>query len=78
VGIYPVGSLVRLESGLLGVVLDHGKESLLQPSVRIVYDTKKARHVIPPYDLDLSKGGKDMVSSFELADNWNIKPETYL
>lgn len=78
VGIYPVGSLVRLESGLLGVVLDHGKESLLQPSVRIVYDTKKARHVIPPYDLDLSKGGKDIVSSFELADNWNIKPETYL
>ncbi len=78
VGIYPVGSLVRLQSGLLGVVLDQGKENLLQPSVRIVYDTRKARHVVPPYDLDLSKGGKDMVSSYELADKWNISPEQYI
>jgi HD-GYP domain-containing protein (c-di-GMP phosphodiesterase class II) len=78
VGIYPVGSLVRLESGLLGVVIDQGKENLLQPNVRIIYDTRTARHVVPPYDFDLSKGGKDMVSSYELADKWNIKPELYL
>jgi putative nucleotidyltransferase with HDIG domain len=78
VGIYPVGSLVRLESGLLGVVLDQGKENLLQPSVRIVYDTRKARQVVPPYDLDLSKGGKDIVSGYEVAEKWNIRPELYL
>jgi len=78
VGIYPVGSMVRLESGLLGIVLDHGMENLLQPSVRIVYDTRKARHVIPPYDLDLSKGDKDSITSHEVPDRWNIKPELYL
>ncbi len=77
VGIYPVGSLVRLESGLLGVVLDRGKENLLKPSVHIIYDTRKNRHVMPPYDLDLS-GGKDLVSCYELADKWNIRPDLYL
>jgi len=78
VGIYPVGSLVLLESGLLGVVRDRGKDNLLQPNVRIVYDTKKARHVVPPYDLDLSMGGKDMIRSYESADKWNIRPELLL
>jgi len=78
VGIYPVGSLVRLESGLLGVVLDNGKENLLQPGVRIVFDTRKAMRVIPPYDLDLSRGGKDTISGYELPDRWDIQPELYL
>ncbi len=78
VGIYPVGSLVRLESGMLGVVLDHGDENLLQPSVRIVFDTKKDKHVLPVYDVDLSKNGKDAVSGCEVPEKWNIKPETYL
>lgn len=78
VGIYPVGSLVRLESGLLGVVLDHGRENLLQPSVRIVYDTRKAMHVIPTYDLDLSRSAKDVISGCEVSERWNLRPELYL
>lgn len=78
VGIYPVGSLVRLESGLLGIVVDNNKGNLLQPGLRIVYDTRKDRYVIPPYDLDLSKGDKDTVTGYELSDKWDIKPELYL
>jgi len=78
VGIYPVGSLVRLESGLLGVVLDQGRENLLQPCLRIVYDTRKAKYVIPPYDLDLSKAEKEIISGCELPERWNIRPELYL
>jgi putative nucleotidyltransferase with HDIG domain len=35
VGIYPVGSLVRLKSNNLGVVTDHGAEQLTKPRVRI-------------------------------------------
>jgi putative nucleotidyltransferase with HDIG domain len=78
IGIYPVGSLVMLESGLLGVVLDQGKENLLEPVVRIVFNTKKAKHVMPPYDVDLSKSGNDRACGYELPDAWDIQPEMYL
>ncbi|GBE31442.1 cyclic di-GMP phosphodiesterase response regulator RpfG [bacterium BMS3Bbin05] len=77
VGIYPVGSLVRLESGLLGVVLNLGEKSLLHPVVRIVYNTKKEKY-ISPYDIDLAQNNEDSVASSELPDKWNITPGAYL
>lgn len=77
VGIYPIGVLVRLESGLLGVVLNHGEKSLLHPVVRVVYDTKKERALIP-YDLDLSRSEADRVECHELPDRWKIYPERYM
>jgi putative nucleotidyltransferase with HDIG domain len=77
VGIYPVGQLVRLESGLLGIVLNHGEKNLLHPVVRIIYDAKKERH-IRPYDIDLSQHSEDKVENYESQDKWNIKPEMYL
>lgn len=80
-GIYPVGTLVRLESGLLGVVLDQGEDSLLHPTVRILYDMRKKKH-LTPYDVDLScpshAGGADKIEDYEQPDKWNIKPEEYL
>ncbi len=79
VGIYPVGSLVQLESGLLGLVLGHGEESL-KPLVRVIYDTK-TKTLIMPYDVDLSNPGntrQDRVSHYASFDQWNINPETYL
>jgi putative nucleotidyltransferase with HDIG domain len=45
VGIYPLGTLVRLQSGFLGVVLSHGEKGLLYPMVRVVYDTRKAARI---------------------------------
>jgi HD-GYP domain-containing protein (c-di-GMP phosphodiesterase class II) len=81
VGIYPVGSLVQLESGLLGLILNHDEKNLLYPVVRIVFDTKKGKQ-ITPYDIDLSEqsdnGGADKVVCHELPSKWNIKPERYL
>lgn len=68
VGIYPVGSLVRLESGRLAVVLEQNDASLLQPKVKIVFNTKTG-HPVEPYDLDLSRpmgsGGADRIISHE-------------
>ncbi|MBI5098197.1 MAG: HD-GYP domain-containing protein [Nitrospirae bacterium] len=81
VGIYPVGTLVRLESGLLGIVVDHGVKGLLYPLIRIIYDTIKGVFVVP-YDKDISelsdKGIKDTVINYESPERWNIKPEMYL
>ncbi len=76
VGIYPVGTLVRLESGLLGVILNTGEKSLLQPRIRTIYNTKKQR-LITPRDIDLSKGG-DRIVCHESPEKWKIIPERYL
>ncbi len=78
VGIYPVGSLVLLDNKLLAVVIDRGSDNLLQPVVRVVYDTRKDRYVLPVYDLDLSRPNSHKVSGYELPERWNIKPEMYL
>jgi putative nucleotidyltransferase with HDIG domain len=80
-GIYPVGTLVSLESGFLGIILKPGEKSLLHPTVRVVYDTKTKKH-ITPYDIDLSQplntGRKDKVRKNEPSQQWNIMPEKYL
>jgi HD-GYP domain-containing protein (c-di-GMP phosphodiesterase class II) len=77
VGIYPIGVLVRMQSGLLGVVLNHGEKNLLHPVVRVVYDTNKDRALIP-YDVDLSLSEADRVACHEVPDRWRIYPERYM
>ncbi|MBF0219108.1 MAG: HD-GYP domain-containing protein [Gammaproteobacteria bacterium] len=42
-GIFPIGTLVELKSGLVGVVIDQG-ERLNQPLVKIFYNGKKGRY----------------------------------
>lgn len=76
-GIYPVGSLVRLESGVLGVVVKSGSENLLRPTVRIVYSTKHG-HFVAPYDLDLSVLSNDSILQHESPRKWKIDPYSYL
>jgi HD-GYP domain-containing protein (c-di-GMP phosphodiesterase class II) len=80
IGIYPIGSMVYLESGLIGVVLNHGVDSLLHPVIRIIFDAKKQSY-IRPYDLDLSKqtgaGDQEKIVSFASQEHWNINAEIY-
>ncbi len=40
VEIYPVGSLVKLKSGRLGLVIEQGEKSQLQPMVKVIYNAK--------------------------------------
>jgi len=81
VGIYPVGTLVKLESDTLGIVYEQHEKNLLTPKVRIVYDSKRG-NFLSPHDLDLSlpigKGGSDRILSYEDPKNWNIDPMKYL
>ncbi|MFZ6802046.1 HD-GYP domain-containing protein [Undibacterium sp. Di24W] len=74
IGIYPVGTLVKLHSGRLGVVVEQqvGK-SLLLPKVRAFFSTKSMAY-IPPVLLDLSGPGiQDKIVSREDASTWDLK-----
>ncbi|MBK3918824.1 DUF3391 domain-containing protein [Pseudomonas stutzeri] len=53
VGIYPLGSLVRLQSGRLGVVIEHHPQQLTAPRLRLFYSTR-TRAAIPLEELELS------------------------
>jgi putative nucleotidyltransferase with HDIG domain len=52
-GIYPVGSLVRLTSGRIGVVVEQHTQSLTKPVVKVFFSTK-ANIRIPAETVDLS------------------------
>ena len=72
VGIYPIGSIVILKSGRLGLVIDQSPKSLLTPIVRVFFSTKSKTH-IPMEVLDLSKpGSKDSILGHEDPIKWGI------
>ena len=56
IGIYPVGTLTKLKSGRVGIVIDQS-QSLLKPRVKVVYSiSAKAR--IEPRIIDLNKSSE--------------------
>lgn len=61
IGIYPVGTLVILESGFVSVVLQQNSGNLLQPLIRIFYDsfTKK---FVRPVEIDLFKNTDEKIN----------------
>ncbi len=72
VGIYPIGSIVMLKSGRLGLVIDQSPKSLLTPIVRVFFSTKSKTH-IPMEVLDLSRpGSKDSILGHEDPIKWGI------
>jgi len=78
IGIYPVGTLVSLESGLLGVVIEEGTQNLLHPIVRVVYDSRKDSP-LPPYEIDLSQASaKDRIVGHESPAKWKIDTQQFL
>jgi putative nucleotidyltransferase with HDIG domain len=47
VGIYPVGTLVRLHSGRLAVVIEHNEQALLKPRVKVFYSINSQSRITP-------------------------------
>jgi putative nucleotidyltransferase with HDIG domain len=81
IGIYPVGQLVRLESGRLAVVTDQNDGNLLMPKVCAFFSIKSNCH-IPPVTIDLSRslghGGGDKIICHENPHKWGVQPSQFL
>jgi len=72
-GIYPIGSLVKLESNRLGVVIEQTGTSLLKPIVKVFFSIKSNGR-IPSEIMDLSKPiCKDKIVSHEDPVKWGIR-----
>ncbi len=80
-GIYPVGTMVMLESGRIAVVLEQAEVSLLQPLVKAFYDSRQMIY-IEPTEVDLAKplghGGGDKIVGYETPEKWGIKLEQFI
>ena len=81
VGIYPVGTMVLLESGRLGVVIEPHETNLLAPKVNVFFNTRQNLY-IKPETVDLSRGlgfgGGDKIVGHESAAKWNVDPMRFL
>jgi HD-GYP domain-containing protein (c-di-GMP phosphodiesterase class II) len=72
IGIYPTGSLVRLSSNRLAVVMEQNPQSLVAPVVRVFFSADKQMH-IRPTRLDLSRPGcNDRISGRESPAEWGF------
>lgn len=76
VGIYPVGTLVKLESGHLGVVERIHQDNLLAPVVRVIFHGGR-RQYVAPVEVDLSRkigNHYGQIVSAEDYERWGISP----
>jgi putative nucleotidyltransferase with HDIG domain len=71
-GIYPVGSLVRLSSGRIGVVIEQTSKSLTTPRVKVFFSTKSNMRIVPQL-IDLSSpDSREKIAAREDPAKWHF------
>ncbi len=70
IGIYPSGTLLKLKSGRLGMVMEQSTKKLTTPSIKTFFSTRANAH-IPVEILDLSKG-TDGIEKIEDPVQWGF------
>lgn len=72
IGIYPTGSLVRMASGKLGVVIEQNPNRLTAPKVKVFFSTKSGLPLAPKL-IDLSEPHiTDKIAARESPENWSF------
>lgn len=76
IGMYPIGSLVRLSSGKLGVVVEQSADSPTTPKVKVFF-APEAGFCKPPEIIDLSRDvaeePTEKIVGCEDAAKWDVK-----
>ncbi|WP_044344702.1 HD-GYP domain-containing protein [Pseudomonas meliae] len=73
VGIYPTGTLVRLESGRLGVVVEQSEASLLKPRVKVFMSARTGK-TFAAQIIDLgSFADPDAIVKIETPTDWGME-----
>jgi putative nucleotidyltransferase with HDIG domain len=70
IGIYPSGTLVRLKSGRLAIVVEQTEKSLLTPIVRVFFSTKSNEPIMPEM-INLSRS-QESIASAEDPSQWGF------
>ena len=70
VGIYPAGTLVKLKSGRLGVVMEQSEKSLLTPVIKVFFSTRSNAHIKPEL-IDLSRS-PELIANLEDSGKWGF------
>ena len=70
VGIYPVGTLLKLKSGRLAVVTDQSSHSLLKPVVKVFFSSRSNAPIAMAF-VDMSHT-QDSIESMENAVKWGF------
>jgi putative nucleotidyltransferase with HDIG domain len=71
-GIYPIGSLVRMTSGRIGVVMEQTSKSLTTPRVKVFFSTKSNLRITPEI-IDLSlPDTRDKIAGREDPEKWRF------
>ncbi len=72
-GIYPTGSMVRMKSSRLGVVVEQNESSMVNPKVKVFFSTKSEMR-IPVELLDLSSPScNDAITGRESNEKWKFQ-----
>jgi HD-GYP domain-containing protein (c-di-GMP phosphodiesterase class II) len=72
IGIYPTGSLVRMRSGRLAVVLEQNPEALTKPRVKLFFSTKSAEPIRREV-MDLANAqARDQIEALEPPEKWRF------
>ena len=72
IGIYPVGSLVRLESGKLAVVMEQNAQALTAPLIKIFFSIKSKAQLTPTVVNLARPGCTEKIVGRELPENWGF------
>ncbi len=78
IGIYPVGSLVRLTSGRIGVVMEQSRESLVAPYVNVFFSTKSGLRIVPERINLAAPGCSEKIVAREDPARWGFTDLTGL